>query len=214
MIPNASKTLTTAMMPSSRLVVPSSADMSLSSEWRRLACAWIARLRRLTAVAHRLVQELPPFVRDAGGLVDGRSKVVELAGEVVERRLELSAQPPPAIRKKQIPGQAPNHRADNRRRHRSRVLHHDASSWQKPPYIAAFLQVMCHEVRRGCLGSQEVAALQPGNSVGFQDAASAFRLDEVTGIAEIMSRRDSGPTTAAFARPCRHRGYRASSSCC
>src|SRR4030095_8221093 len=99
---------------------------------------------------------------------------VELACEVVERRLELPAQPPPAISKKQIPGQASNHRADNCRRHRSRVLHHDASSWQKPPYAAAFLQVMCHDERCRRLRSQEVKALRPGNSVGFRDAASAF----------------------------------------
>src|SRR5262245_33054009 len=127
-IANASKTLTTAMIPSSKLVVPSSPDMSLSSEWRRLACARIARVRRLAAVAHRLVQELPPLVGDAGRLVDGRSEAVELAREVVERRLELSTQPPSAIGEKQIPGHASNHGADNRHRHRPRVFHHDASS--------------------------------------------------------------------------------------
>src|SRR5262245_11835788 len=127
MIANASKTLTTAMIPSSKLVVPSSPDMSLSSEWRRLACARIARLR-LAAVAHCFVQELPPLVGDAGRLVDGRSEAVELAREVVERRLELSTQPPSALSEKQIPGHASNDGADNRHRHRPRVFHHDASS--------------------------------------------------------------------------------------
>src|SRR5262245_59993927 len=128
MIANASKTLTTAMIPSSKLVVPSTPDMSLSSEWGLLACARIARLRLLAAVAHRFVQELPPLVRDAGRLVDRRSEAVELAREVVERRLELPTEPPSAIGEEQIPGHASYHGADNRHRHRPRVFHHDASS--------------------------------------------------------------------------------------
>src|SRR5436190_3181767 len=173
-IANASRTLTAAMIPSSRLVVPSSPDMSLSSEWGRLACARIARVRRLAAVAHRLVQELPPLGRDAGRLVDGRSEAVELAREVVERRLELFAQPPSVIGKKQIPGHASNHRADNRRRHRPRVSHHDASSWQKPPYVAAFLQVVCHDARRRASAITRGCGAALENPVGFRDAASAF----------------------------------------
>src|SRR4051812_31231111 len=90
MTTNASRTLTAAMMPSSRFVVPSSLPMAASKR-RRLMRPGVAR-RLTAALAERLVQQLPSFVRDACRLLHCRAEAHELTREVVERRLDLPPQ--------------------------------------------------------------------------------------------------------------------------
>src|SRR5262245_5235620 len=119
MITSASSTLTAAMMPSSRLVVPSSPAMD-TSEWRRLPRTGVARRRD---VAERVVQELPALGGDAGCLLHGRTEAHELACEVVERRLDLPPHATAVLREEQISRDASNYRTDNRGRHCPRVVH-------------------------------------------------------------------------------------------
>src|ERR1700682_426237 len=87
MITNASSTLAAAMIPSSRLVVPNSPDICLTSERGRLA----ARIPRLwlPAFAERVVQQVPAFVGDSRRLLDRVLEAHELPREVFERRLGL-----------------------------------------------------------------------------------------------------------------------------
>src|SRR5581483_10000702 len=103
-----SSTLTAAMMPRKRLVVPRSDILDLASwsdrtsltgrsvfrppllEGRRLMRARIPELGVL--FPERLVQQLPSFVGHADRFSEGRAKIGELAGEVVERRLHPPAQ--------------------------------------------------------------------------------------------------------------------------
>src|SRR5438128_658102 len=119
---NASSTLTAAMMPSNRLVVPSSADITCSSEGRRLARPRIA-WRLLTSFAERFVQQLPPFVGYACRLLDRRPEADQLARDVLECRLDLTPERSPAIGEEQITGRSSNHRACQGCRQRS-VVHH------------------------------------------------------------------------------------------
>src|SRR5262245_3642413 len=86
---SASSTLTAAMIPSSRFVVPSSPAMG-SSEWRRLARASVPR--RWRSLAEGVVEQLPALAGNAGCLLHGGSEADELAREVVQRRLELPTQ--------------------------------------------------------------------------------------------------------------------------
>src|SRR5437870_6160174 len=98
---NASSRLTAAMMPSSRLVVPSSAGMS-ASEWRRLA-AWIS-VGRLSRLADHIAQEAPTLAGHIRGPLDRSTKAVELADKILERGFELAAEGFAAIREEEEAG--------------------------------------------------------------------------------------------------------------
>src|SRR5215470_4402207 len=132
---SASSTLTAAMMPSSRFVVPSSPAMS-SSEWRRLPRTGVAWRQR--SFAEGVVEQLPTLAGDTGGLLDGRSEAHELAREVIERRLELPTQGATVVGEEQVTGDASDHRTDDRGGHCPRVVH-------RPSYQNR-LQVVCHAV--------------------------------------------------------------------
>src|SRR5579872_7333557 len=115
---SASRTLTAAMMPSKRFVVPRLPvirDRSL--EGRGLMARAVARRRRLRHVSERVVEEFPPFVRDAGRALHGRAEAVQLAREIVERRLELAPKRTTLICEEQIPGYGTNHRTADRGEH-------------------------------------------------------------------------------------------------
>src|SRR5690242_20556040 len=105
----ASRTLTAAMIPSRRFVVPSSLPMS-PSERRRLMRARVPR-RLMAAFAERIVQELPALVGHTGGFLHRRAEAHELAREVVERGLDLPPQAAAVLCEKQIPGDAADHGA-------------------------------------------------------------------------------------------------------
>src|SRR4051812_25751181 len=121
MMTSASSTLTAAMMPSNRLVVPSSLPMT-PLERRRLMRSGETR-RLMAAFADRIVQQLPAFVGDAGRLLHGRSEAHELAREILERRLDLPAHPATLVGEEQIAGDAADHRADDCRCDSTRVVH-------------------------------------------------------------------------------------------
>ena len=106
MTTSASSTLTAAMIPSSRFVVPSSPDMVCASERRRLVRCRIARVRP-TRFANRVVQQLPALVRDAGRFLNGGAEAHELPCEVFERRLELPPNARPWSVKNRYPATPP-----------------------------------------------------------------------------------------------------------
>src|SRR5580765_497404 len=106
MMTSASRTLTAAMIPSSRLVVPSSPVMC-ASERRRLAAR---KLRGWTRFAKRVVQQLPSLARDPGGLLDRRAEAHELTREVLQRRLDLSPDATPMVGEEQVAGDPPDYR--------------------------------------------------------------------------------------------------------
>src|SRR5439155_78574 len=81
----ASSTLTAAMMPSSTLVVPSSAAMD-TSEWRRLAAR--IPVGRLSRFANHCRQQAPAVASDVGGPLHRAAEAVQLAHELVERGFE------------------------------------------------------------------------------------------------------------------------------
>src|SRR5579864_5471274 len=116
-----SSTPTAAIMPSSRFVVARSPDMAGSLERRRLMRARIPG-GSLRAFANRIVEKAPPLVRDARRLLYGRPEAVELARQVVERRLDLTAQRPAVFGEKQIPREATHDSSQNRGCH-SPVIH-------------------------------------------------------------------------------------------
>src|SRR5262245_54272042 len=118
---SASRTLTAAMMPSSRFVVASSPAMS-TSEWRCLVRRRVARRLR-TAFAERLVQELPAFVGHASRLLHRGPEAHELACELVERRLDFAPDRAAPVRKEEVARKTPDDRADNRGCHCPRVVH-------------------------------------------------------------------------------------------
>src|SRR5581483_3661134 len=129
MTSSASSTLTAAMMPRMRFVVPRLPVMA-PSERRGLTDA-VARRLLLRSVAERFVQELPPFVRNAGRALHRRAEAVQLAREVVERRLELTAKRSSMFCEEQIPGYGADDRAADRRKHYARVIH-----TRLPPNVA------------------------------------------------------------------------------
>src|SRR6185503_17685031 len=100
MMRSASSTLTTAMIPSSRLVVSSSPDMvSCASEGRRLVGS---RVTRRGVLADGVVQQPPAFVGDARRFLDGGAEAHELAREIFERRLQLPPHASTLLGEKQI----------------------------------------------------------------------------------------------------------------
>src|SRR5690349_20540158 len=123
---SASSTLTAAMMPSSRFVVPSSPAMA-PSERRQLARRRVAR--RLRRVAERVVQQLPAFVGHARGLLNGGPEAHELAREIIQRRLDLAPQGAAVLGEKQASGGAANDRSNQCGRQCARVVHQ--ASYQK-----------------------------------------------------------------------------------
>src|SRR6266567_2175112 len=137
MTSSASRTLTAAMMPSRRLVVPRSPVIGYASKrrglMRRRIAAWLFLANR---TAH-VIQQLPAFVRHAGRFVNGRSEALELAGEVFDRRLDLPSERSSAGGEEEVADGCANHRTRTRRRHRSRVIVHTASVQRE------MLQVMC-----------------------------------------------------------------------
>src|SRR5215471_17695093 len=132
MMTSASRTLTAAMIPSSRFVVASSVPMA-TSERRRLMRPVVARHRR-RAFAERIVQELPAFVGHAGRLLNGGAEAHELAREIIERRLDLPTYVSAVIGEEQIAGDAADHGTDNRRCHRLRVGHRPPT---RPPHATS-----------------------------------------------------------------------------
>src|SRR6185295_20367130 len=100
MMTSASSTLTAAMMPSMRLVVPNSLPIC-TSERRALMRVAVAR-RLLSAFAERVVQQLPPLVGDPRGFLDGRPEAHELAREIVESRLDLATNAAAVIGEEQV----------------------------------------------------------------------------------------------------------------
>src|SRR5712692_7700705 len=122
MATSASSTPAAAITPSIRLVVARLGSMG-SSERRRLMRRRITQRGRLP-FAERRVQKLPPFAGDVGGLVDRAAKMAELAGEVVERRIELPPQRSTALREEQVPGQGARDGAHDGCRDRLRVVRH------------------------------------------------------------------------------------------
>src|SRR5579871_1711159 len=120
---SASRTLTAAMMPSRRFVVPRLPVIrGRSLEGRGLMARAVAR-RRLRHVGERVVEQLPPFVRDARRALHGGAEAVQLAREVVERRLELAPKRTTLICEEQIPGYGTNHRTADRGKHYARFVH-------------------------------------------------------------------------------------------
>src|ERR1700687_2390441 len=120
-ITSASSTLTAARIPSSRLVVPSSPDMCVTSERGRLA-ARIPR-RRIPAFAQRVLQQLPAFVGGSCRLLDRVPEADELAREVFERRLDLPPHAPPTLCEEQVPSDPTDDGAHDRGCHFPRVVH-------------------------------------------------------------------------------------------
>src|SRR5260221_6283248 len=106
MMSSASSTLTAAMMPSSRFVVPSSPAMT-PSEGRGLARRRVARRRR--GFAEGVVQQLPAFVGHAGGFLKGAPGSHELPREIIQRRLELAPHPAAVLGGKKRSGGAPHY---------------------------------------------------------------------------------------------------------
>src|ERR1700680_3447919 len=111
-ITSASSTLTAATIPRSRLLVPNSPDMMMTSERRHL----VARLsrRRLSPFAERVVQQRPAFVGDSRCLLNRVTEADDLPREAFECRLDLSTDAPPTLSKEQVPGDTtddgPHHR--------------------------------------------------------------------------------------------------------
>jgi len=102
------------MIPRSTLVV-SRFTILVSSEGRRLPRPCVSGL----ILAHGVVQQLPPFGRNAGGPLNRPPETAELLCEVFERRLELTPQGPPVFREQEITCHATNHCADGGRDYRS-----------------------------------------------------------------------------------------------
>src|SRR5262245_42963430 len=105
----ASNRLTAAMMPSSRLVVPSWASMT-PSEWRHLAArktmGWLSRL------ANHVAQHPPALAGDVGGVLHGAAQTAEFPHEVFERRFDLPAHGSAAFGEEEEAGQAAERSAD------------------------------------------------------------------------------------------------------
>src|SRR5258708_27528612 len=125
---SASRTLTAAMMPSRRLVVPRSPVIDASKR-RRLMRRRIAAGRFFANRAAHFIQQLPAFVRHAGRLVNGRSEALELAREVFDRRLELPPQRSSASGEEEVAHDSANPAAGTGPPHRPRVTLHPASIW-------------------------------------------------------------------------------------
>src|SRR5689334_11876395 len=86
---SASSTLTAAMMPSNRFLVAGVVSRCWRLDRGCLMRSLVARLRRV--FAEDFVQKVQALAGHAGNLAGRDAKTAELAGEVVERRL----QPPP-----------------------------------------------------------------------------------------------------------------------
>src|ERR1700730_978037 len=97
----ASRTLTAAMMASSRFVVPRLPSMCVPSERRCLMGVLISR-RLLPALAQRVVQQFPAFAGDPRSFLHRGAKTDELTGEVFKGRFDLPSQRPAVIREKEI----------------------------------------------------------------------------------------------------------------
>src|SRR5919201_1600820 len=66
-----------------------------------------------SGLTERIVQQLPAFTGDVGGALYGAAKAVELARDIVQRRLELPAELPALLREKQVASGAADHCAHN-----------------------------------------------------------------------------------------------------
>src|SRR5213596_217500 len=120
---SASRTLTAAMIPSSRFVVPSSLPIvSAPSERRVLVRRRVPPWRLFGDRVGHLVEHAPAVVGDAGGLANGRPEAGELAREVVDRRLELPPKDPSVRGEEEVADQSAERRAGAGRRHRSREI--------------------------------------------------------------------------------------------
>src|SRR5437868_14626457 len=80
--------------------------------------------RRLRDLAERLVQELPAFAGHAGSALQGAAEAVQLARNVVERRLDRAANAATVVREEEIAGGAADDCADDGRRDCPRVVCH------------------------------------------------------------------------------------------
>ena len=62
-------------------------------------------------LAQRFIDELPSFVRDAHGLVDRASKLLDLPGEILKRGLQIAPQPSTTIGEEEETDHGPNRRS-------------------------------------------------------------------------------------------------------
>src|SRR5919198_6177025 len=197
---NASNTLTAAMMPSNRLVVPSSADIRCSLEGRRLAWTRVA-WRLLTRFPERIVQQFPAFIGHAGRLLDRRPEADQLARDVLERRIDLTPKRSPAISEEQVPDPSSNHRACHDCRQRS-VVHHAS-------LLVSHQRRGSSCVPRGIYKTAgEISSSRSGEPVSFQDGSLMLALlqghpsatDALTRVARTAARHDDRGRAAHICR--------------
>src|SRR5437667_2070742 len=187
---SASRTLTTAMIPSRRFVVPRFPSMIDTSERRRLMRRLISR--RPLALAERLVQEPPSFARHAGGLRHRAAQVAELPCEIFESGLELATHRAAALCEQQVAGKRADDPAHDGRCHcpvvhRARLLYVGSR-----PYL---LFKLC---ATSCRGDRPPhSSIHPKNwfvDVGIQDV----HLCRVSALFHEKGERDAVPALVAW----------------
>src|SRR6266511_4781394 len=169
MIASASITLTAAMMPSSRLVVPSSPAMTVTSEGSCLSAGISVWTR--ARLAERVVQQPPPFVGNTGGSLERAAEAVELSSEIVERRFELAPERTAALGEKQVAGHSADTCPDERRRDSCLISHACLPDCRViPGHLVMELQVMCHTCSRDPRGFTRLSAEIARAHVAFHDS--------------------------------------------
>src|SRR5262245_19129393 len=106
---SACSTLTAAMTPRKRFVVPSCGSMGSS---KRTGLMRVREALRRPGLADRFVQQLPAFARHPGGFRHRAAEMVELAGEVLECRLQAPAQFATPVGKEHVRDRCTDDRAD------------------------------------------------------------------------------------------------------
>src|ERR1700684_3393678 len=101
------------MRPSSRFVVERFPAIGVASERGRLTRARIPR-RLCADLAERIVQDLPPFAGDTGGLLRGDAKTVQLARDVFDGAFHLPPERPTPIGEEQVAGGPSKNRTQKR----------------------------------------------------------------------------------------------------
>src|SRR5688572_475238 len=90
--------------------------------------------RRFAAgFSERFVEQLPAFAGDAGGARNRPAETAQLAGNVIEGRLELPAQLPPLVREEHVPGKTAQHCTYCCCRYRTRIVVHARLLFTRTP---------------------------------------------------------------------------------
>src|SRR5829696_4598093 len=96
----------------------------------------IRKARRGAGLADRIVQQLPALARYPGRLGDRAAEMVELAREILERRLQAPAQFTTAVGKEHVRDSRTDGRADTAHDAGLRFFRHTGLLFDKPNWIS------------------------------------------------------------------------------